>query len=231
MYYIPLQQPIEPAFMDGLLELGWYRMSQSVFTTSWIHLSETEVYEALWARVVLNKWTPGKTLAQLQKRNRQFTLRLEPFRVDDEIEYLYRRYKQSIDFEVSQTARAYLMDDHTVNFFPTKLWTLYNGEELIAASYFDEGVRSSAGILTFFHPDYRKYSPGLLLYLESVLLAKKNGKEFFYPGYISLQYPKFDYKLKAGPAAMELWNMQQLVWYPYLNSEHAQKTRRAGNTV
>ena len=221
MYYIPLQQPLDPAFMDGLLELGWYRMSQSVFTTPYIYLSETEMYEALWARIVLSKWQPSKTHLQLQKRNARFTLRLEPFRVDDEIEYLYRLYRNSIDFEVSGTASSYLMDQQSVNFFPTKTWTLYDGNELIGVSYFDEGVLANAGILTFFHPQYRKYSPGLFLYLESVKLAKQQGKEYFYPGYIAMHNPKFDYKLKAGADAMELWDIQQMHWYPYSKSKHA----------
>jgi arginine-tRNA-protein transferase len=221
MYYIPLQQPLDPAFMDGLLELGWYRMSQSVFTTPYIYLSETEVYEALWARIVLSKWQPSKTQVQLQKRNARFTLRVEPFRVDDEIEYLYRLYRNAIDFGVSDSARSYLMDQQSVNFFPTKTWTLFDGNELIAVSYFDEGVLANAGILTFFHPAYKKYSPGLYLYLESVRLAKEQGKEFFYPGYIAMHNPKFDYKLKAGKDYMEIWNQTEMKWQRYANSKHA----------
>lgn len=231
MYYIPLQQPLDPAFMDGLLELGWYRMSQSVFTTPYIYLSETEVYEALWARIVLSKWQPSGTHLQLQKRNARFTLRVSPFRLDDEIEYLYRLYRQSIDFEVSNNVKSYLLDQQSVNFFPTKTWTLYDGNELIGVSYFDEGVLSNAGILTFFHPNYRKYSPGLYLYLESVRLAKQQGKEYFYPGYIAMQNPKFDYKLKAGIDAIELWDIQQMHWYPYRKSRHALQNTTANSAI
>lgn len=221
MYYIPLQQPLDPAFMDGLLELGWYRMSQSVFTTQYIHLSETEVYEALWARVDLKNWEPSKKHQQLLRKSSGFQLTIQPFLMNDEIEYLYRRYRQSINFDVSNTARAYLLDQQEANFFPTKTWTLYDGSELIGVSYFDEGAVSNAGILTFFHPDYKKYSPGLLLYLETVRLTKLQGKEYFYPGYIALQNPKFDYKLQAGSQHVEIWDPIAMKWHSYASSRHA----------
>ncbi|MCU0395563.1 MAG: GNAT family N-acetyltransferase [Chitinophagaceae bacterium] len=223
MYYIPLQQPLDPAFMDGLLAMGWYRMSQHVFTTRYVHLSETEVFEVLWARVALGRWTPGSRHLKLLKQNRRFRFSLMPATLNAETEELYARYRASIDFESSASAQAYLQDQQPHNFFPTRMWQVRDGNRLVGASYFDEGLSSAAGILTFFHPDYRKYSLGLLLYLESVRHAAQSGKEYFYPGYIALENPKFDYKLQAGKEYIEIWQPDQMNWIPYASCAHARQ--------
>ena len=102
-----------------------------------------------------------------------------------------------------------------------------DGERLIAIGYFDEGRESAAGILNFYHPDYRKYSPGLFLYLESIRYAAEGGKRFFYPGYIALDYTKFDYKLLPGPERVEIWDTDTACWLPYSGSFHEQQAQRA----
>jgi len=221
MYYIPLRQPLDPAFMDGLLEMGWYRMSQHVFTTRHICLSETEVYEVLWARIDLRTWQPTARHKRQLKQAQRFNITLQAATISPAIEKLYTLYRSAISFEASESVAAYLLEQQPHNFFPTLMWQVHDGDELIAVSYFDEGVNSAAGILTFFHPDYKKYSLGLLLYLESVRHAAESGKQFFYPGYIALNNPKFDYKLLAGKEHIETWEFETMRWIPYAQSKHA----------
>jgi arginine-tRNA-protein transferase len=221
MYYIPLRQPLDPAFMDGLLEMGWYRMSQHVFTTRHICLGETEVYEVLWARIDLRKWKPTARHQRQLKQAQRFSISLQPATISPSIEKLYTRYRSAISFEASESVASYLLEQQPHNFFPTLMWQVHDGDELIAVSYFDEGLSSAAGILTFFHPDYKRYSLGLLLYLESVRHAADTGKQYFYPGYIALNNPKFDYKLLAGKEHIETWEFENMRWIPYAQSKHA----------
>jgi arginine-tRNA-protein transferase len=221
MYYIPLRQPLDPAFMDGLLEMGWYRMSQHVFTTRHICLSETEVYEVLWARIDLRTWQPTARHKRQLKLAQRFSIQLQQATISPAIEKLYTLYRAAISFEASETVAAYLLEQQPHNFFPTLMWQVHDGEELVAVSYFDEGVSSAAGILTFFHPQYKKYSLGLLLYHESVRHASLSGKQYFYPGYIAMNNPKFDYKLLAGKDHIEIWEFETMRWIPYAQCKHA----------
>lgn len=228
MYYIPLRQPLDPAFMDGLLEMGWYRMSQHVFTTRHIYLGETEVYEVLWARINLQTWTQTERHKRLLKQAQRFSISLQTASISPAIEKLYTQYRSVISFDASESVTAYLLEQQPHNFFPTLMWQVHDSDQLVAVSYFDEGMSSAAGILTFFHPQYKKYSLGLLLYLESVRHASLSGKQYFYPGYIAMNNPKFDYKLLAGKENIEIWEFETMRWIPYAQCKHA--TMQTGNS-
>lgn len=222
MSYIPLSEPLLPEQLDALLALGWYRMRQHVFTTDEVWLTEQQVVPVYWARVVLEGFTPNHRHRKLARLWRRFRVNLQDAAVTGEIEDLYTAYRNGVDFEAGPTAASFLLDERSVNFFPSKMWLAYDGDRLIAAGYFDEGTISAAGILNFYHPAYRKYSPGLWLYLESIRHAALRGCRYFYPGYVATGYPKFDYKLLAGPERMELWDPAGARWIDYAASVHAQ---------
>ena len=221
MTYMPLSQPLPPEVLDALLAEGYYRMRQTVFTTNFIFPDDGTFVEVLWARVALANYQPHKLHRELTRKNSCFQKTLTTGIVDEEIEQLYALYATSVNFDAPETAAAFLQGETTTNYFPTKMWQLRDAGKLIAVSYFDDGKTTAAGIMNFFHPDYKKYSPGKWLYLESIQYAVDTGKTFFYPGYIALDYPKFDYKLIAGKDRIEIWLPIEHQWVPYLTSRHA----------
>jgi arginyl-tRNA--protein-N-Asp/Glu arginylyltransferase len=224
-YIFQLQEPLAPEVMDILLSQGFYRMRQTVFTTTATVADDGRTIEVFWARILLNGFTPGSRHKELTRRCRRFSRTLQPAVVNEEIESLYRIYAQGVHFDAPETVAAFLMGDSTENYFPARMWQVRDGDQLIAVGYFDEGTESAAGILNFYHPDYKKFSLGKWLYLESVLYAAATGKQYFYPGYIALDFPKFDYKLLAGKDRMELWDIITGEWTPYATSVHAQQIR------
>lgn len=219
----PILSPLPPAFMDKLLAQGFYRMGQSVFTTSATISDAGEFIIVLWARVLLNEYKPGKRHKELIRRNRRFQTTLHTARIDEEIETLYANYAAGVNFMAPETATSFLMGTAEQNNFPSRMWQMRDQGQLIAVGYFDEGVESAAGILNFYHPDYKKFSPGKFLYLEGVRYAAETGKHFFYPGYIAIDFRKFDYKLMAGKKRMEIWDINEAQWIPYHLSIHAQQ--------
>lgn len=221
MDFIPLQTYLEPAVMDTLLSFGYYRMRQSLFTTSYTLTDHQQIVKVLWARLRLDGFKPTDRHLRLSKRASRFELRLLPADVTPEIEALYARYRSVMNFDANESVRACLLGEAEVDFFPGRMWELRDKGALIAVGYFDEGINSAAGILNFYHPDYSGFSLGLLLYLECVRYAASTGKSYFYPGYIALDFPKFDYKLLAGTEKMEILDVQHGVWIPYAVSEHA----------
>lgn len=216
MAYIQLKAPIAPDVMDELLKLGCYRMQQAMFTTNTICVEDGKVYRVLWARIPLQNYTPGRQHIKLTRQCSRFTCTLyDEMIIDAEIENLYAIYNQSIDFDAAESVTACLMGQSTVNYFPGRTWKVRDGDKLIAAGYFDLGKESAAGILNFYHPDYKKYSLGKWLYFETIRYTAESRRQFFYPGYIAPGYSKFDYKLLPGKDLIELWDIKAAKWLPY----------------
>jgi len=134
------------------------------------------------------------------------------FRFTAEYEELYTLYRQSISFDASLTLADLLLDESAHSVFDTQIVEVRDGEQLIAAGIFDQGTDSIAGIVNFYHPDYRKYSLGKYLMLLKLAHASQQQKTYYYPGYVVHGYPKFDYKLWACPAATEVFDYRTSQW-------------------
>jgi arginine-tRNA-protein transferase len=209
------------SFLDNLLAQGWYRMRQHIFTLDCLTPDDKRSREVFWARIRLDGYQPNSRLRKLDRLCRKFRVLLSDAMITPEIERLYVAYAQQVDFDAGPSAASFLLDERGINYFPARMWQLFDEDRLIAVGYFDEGVESAAGILNFYDPAYRKHSLGLWLYLHNVRYAAAQGRKYFYPGYIVMDYPKFDYKLLAGTDQMELWSMEGHHWYPYCQSAHA----------
>jgi arginine-tRNA-protein transferase len=89
---------------------------------------------------------------------------------------------------------------------------LYDGEKLVGCGFFDLGLKSAAGISSFYDPDYKKFSPGKYLIYQKIHYCKNAGLDFFYPGYFVSGYPFFDYKLEIGGSALEYYEVVSGKW-------------------
>jgi arginyl-tRNA--protein-N-Asp/Glu arginylyltransferase len=223
MDFIRLESTLSPEVMDTMLSFGYYRVQQNLFTLDYAHTDDGERIRVIWARVLLDGFTPGVRYKKLSKRCSKLSISLHPAGITDEIEQLYAEYRAHIDFDGNDSVTACLMGAAEADFFPGRMWQVRDAGRLVGVGYFDEGKESCAGILNFFHPDYSKYSLGMWMYLEGVRYAAATGKRFYYPGYIAMSFTKFDYKLFAGPERIELWDSSNTVWIPYAGSVHARQ--------
>jgi leucyl-tRNA---protein transferase len=223
MDFIKLESPLSPEFMDTMLSFGYYRVQQNLFTLDYAQTDDGQRIRVIWARVRLDNFHPGVRHVKLNKRCKKLSISLHQSVISDEIEQLYDQYRAHIDFDGNESVRACLMGAAEKEFFPGRMWQVRDAGRLVAAGYFDEGNESCAGILNFFHPDYAKYSLGMWMYLEGLRYAADTGKHFYYPGYIAMGFPKFDYKLFAGRERLELWDSTNATWIPYVGSVHARQ--------
>lgn len=205
--------------LDAYLAMGWYRIGQVIFTTHHIPHSEGW-YRVFWLRFALKQLKAGKKQQQLLKKNAAFTVVIKPLLLTKELEDLYLLYHSQISFPVSATLEQSLFD-HSVHgdengpVFDSCEIEVRDGGKLIAAGIFDRGSKSIAGILNFFEPAYKKFSPGKFLMLLKIQYALEKNMDFYYPGYIAADYPKFDYKLFPGAAAAEVYEPISRKWLPY----------------
>jgi arginine-tRNA-protein transferase len=214
-----------PQQTDVLHAMGYYRFGPSFGTTSIVRTPSHEYAEIEWARVDIEKFAPPKRYARLLRKNRDYTLAGAPFAINDEVNDLFSAYLTYIDFEPADSVTDYLYGGPYRPLFHTTMLQLRDQQKLIANLYLDLGIDSISAILNFFHPAYAASSPGLFMYLSSIILAKQHGFRWFYPGYIAINYSKFDYKLEAGRDCTEVWEPDAQKWIPYEQSRHAASFR------
>ncbi|WP_245897063.1 GNAT family N-acetyltransferase [Hymenobacter nivis] len=203
---------IPGATLDYYLGQGYYRMRQDLFTCQFLP-HDDQLYTVHWLRVMLRDVQFGPKQRHLLRRNAAFSMAVRPFRLTAEYETLYSLYHQSLDFEASPNLAELLLAEKTMHsVFNTAIVEVRDGELLVAAGIFDQGVDSIAGIVNFYHPAYRQYSLGKYLMLLKIAHAQQQQKTYYYPGYVVHGYPKFDYKLWACPAATEVFDCYSRQW-------------------
>ncbi|MBL7742412.1 MAG: hypothetical protein JNN00_02955 [Chitinophagaceae bacterium] len=203
--------------LDEYLAKGWFRMGQTIFTTDFIPV-EGKIHPVFWLRFDIRKVKFGKKQKRLLATNKEFTVAIQHFRLTDELEALYSIYQANIDFETSPSVESNLLDGDIANIYDTQLITVRDKGRLIAAGIFDNGFNSMAGILNFYHPEYKSKSPGKYLMLLKINYAIETGKHYYYPGYIAGGFSKFDYKLFPDVNAAELYDSVREQWVPFPGS-------------
>ncbi|MGI4885883.1 MAG: GNAT family N-acetyltransferase [Janthinobacterium lividum] len=198
--------------LDYYLGQGYYRMQQDLFTCQFLP-HDGQLYTVHWLRLAVRDVQYGSKQRHLLRLNASFTATVRPFRLTAEYEALYSLYYQSIGFDASATLAELLLAEGTEHsVFNTEIVEVRDGDLLIAAGVFDQGADSIAGIVNFYHPAYRKYSLGKYLMLLKIDQARQQQKTYYYPGYVVHDYPKFDYKLWACPAATEVFDCYSRQW-------------------
>lgn len=207
-------EEVSPQLLDAYLSKGWYRIHQMLITTDLI-AKEDEFFAVFWLRYRLKDYQHSKKSEKLLRACEHFNCSIEPLQFTDELEELFTNYREQLDFDMSDSARAYLLGDRTENVFTTQLLTIRDNGKLIAAGCYDEAETSLMGLLSIYDPAYKKYSLGKVLLLKKLEEAIRLRKTYFYPGYISLHTPKFDYKLFPDKGATEVYNRLTDAWQPY----------------
>lgn len=201
--------------LDYYLERGWYRMGQGIFTCHFLCFGE-QIYSAIWLRLDLKTYTFRKSLRRLLNRNKNFRVVIRPATLDKEKEALYQKYRWfCFRGNISTSLQESLLDGGQTNIYNTMESCVYDGEQLVAASFFDIGERSIASILGMYDPDYSQYSLGFYTMLLEVQYGMNNNFDYYYPGYIVPGYPRFDYKTRIGD--VNYYDLATGGWLPFKN--------------
>lgn len=213
-YQVHQLSELAPERLDEYLAAGWYRMQQLIFTTDLITKEDTLI-PVFWLRHLVSAYEPSPSHKKILHANKGFKVSIGPLAITSELENLYQEYYHAVDFDISPTLQESLLGENRHSIYQTICIKIQDENKLIAAGILDEGINSIAGILNFYHPAYAAKSPGKLLMLEKMKYAKKQGKQFYYTGYMSTAYSKFDYKLMLGHACTEVYRRNTNSWLPW----------------
>ena len=208
---------LSPEQLDDYLAKGWFRMGQMIFTSHFLHLEGT-LYSPIWLRLSMANYAFRKRLRKIMRRvESRFRIEVKVAEVNESKEQLYQHHKNRFSGFICETLAESLLEFSSKNIYPTYEIEVYDGEKLIAVSFFDKGNNSLAAILALFHPKYEKYSLGIYTMLAEIKYGQQLGLAYYYPGYVIHDNPKFDYKLRLG--AMDYFSYQTQSWKPYKDLE------------
>ncbi|MEL7120093.1 MAG: arginine-tRNA-protein transferase [Bacteroidota bacterium] len=210
-HYPELLQPKE---LDTYLEKGWYRMGQSIFTTHFLCFGES-IFSAIWIRLDIRSYSFRKSLKKIIKKNKKdFTTIVRKAIIDYKREELYQKYKRNFKGLLAPSLQDSLLDGEDSNLYNTYEVAVYDGNQLIAVSYFDLGYKSSASIMGIYDPDYQQYSLGIYTMLAEIEYSQSIKLNYYYPGYVVPGYERFDYKLRIGD--VDYFDIKERKWKSFL---------------
>lgn len=201
--------------LDYWLAKGWFRMSKKFFTTSFIRFND-KIYNTIWLRLDLKNFEISETQKNLISRNKHFKIKYEKFKLNEETEELFQKYKEGLGFSVGHSLSSHLYDDYVYEKLSHCI-KIYDGNLLIACGIYEKGIASMEGLICIYDPGYKKYSPGKYLMYLKIENAITKGYKYFYPGYYVPGYKQFDYKLSLSHQAMEYYHPSDDAWYKLID--------------
>lgn len=142
----------------------------------------------------------------INKNKRRFRVEFGLATICPQKERLYTFQKKRFKGYIFDTLEDFLFSGERTGLFRTRELRVYEGEKLVAASYFDLGQKSMASLIGLYDPAYRKHSLGVYTMALEVDYALQLGLKYYYPGYILKNFPSFDYKLRMGNIQYYNWN-------------------------
>jgi arginyl-tRNA--protein-N-Asp/Glu arginylyltransferase len=211
------QESFQLRHIDILLAHGWFRMGKYMFTVN--HIGWHREIRVFWTRYQIDEIELPASAKAILKKSAAFEFECVPLKLNPELEELYSLYRKSVEIDTADTLAEVLFrneaDDIETSPFHSFVIEMRKGGKLVGAGIFDEGHNAIMGIVNFFDPEFRKYSPGKSLMLQKVKWASENRKMHYYPGYIAAGDTRFDYKLFCGKPGAEIFDPITPTWIPF----------------
>lgn len=199
-HYSP--RSLSPARLDRYLASGWFRSTNMLYRSEVLCL-DGGIYAPVNIRLKLQEYQFSKSLRKVySKHNKAFTHKIKKVEANDFFKSnkadLYEQHCHRFKGFIFDNLFQFFFNASSESIFDTYEVSVYDGEDLIALSYFDLGEKSVASLLSVYDlsENYKKYSLGLYTMLLEVYFTQSIGKKFYYPGYVLDQPSDFDYKLR-----------------------------------
>lgn len=203
--YFP--QKLAPSRYDSFLASGWFRGSVMLYKMELLCL-EGDLRSVVNIRLDLDRYARKKSHRKIiRKVEEQFTFTYGIASSNAAKEGLYTNHKKRFKGFIHPTLNDYLHSSMGQTVFDTREVCVYDGDRLIAVSFFDCGEKSMASLLGLYDEEYAGYSLGMYTLLKEIDFALQKGYRWFYPGYVLDQSSDFDYKLRLGE--YEYYNANQ----------------------
>lgn len=209
------RSPIAPEELDAYLSKGWRPAGQGIYTAEFLRADNEQIYGCIQLRLLLTGFTFKKRHRKLMSRNgKRFRITFEPAVAPDlELEELNQRYLALHPEKTRDTLDHHVIGEHSIKTLDTHIIRVYDGDKLVAFSYFDLGRETAYTKAGIYDPEYASYSLGIYTMLLEINWLRDHGVKYYHPGYVSPRFPVFNYKMQFGD--MEFFQLSTVSWLPY----------------
>jgi arginine-tRNA-protein transferase len=209
------KSPIAPEELDAYLSKGWRPAGQGIYTAEFLRADNEQIYGCIQLRLQLTGFTFKKRHRRLLNRNgKRFRITVEPaVAPDPELEELNLRYLALHPEKTRDTLDHHVIGEHRIKTLDTQVIRVYDGEKLVAFSYFDLGRETAYTKAGIYDPEYAVHSLGIYTMLLEIRWLQEQGVKYYHPGYVSPRFPVFNYKMQFGD--MQFFQLSTGSWLPY----------------
>lgn len=182
-----------PTKMDLLWSMGWRHFGTYFFcsTTSWCNGRTVKV---LPLRINLANFSLDRSQRRTRRNNADLTVTFEPAAVDAEREALFQLHKARFKENVPDSLHDFLSFQPDRVPCEAKMCTVREGDRLLGTSYFDIGADAISAVYAMFDPEESRRGLGILMILDEIEYARRNGFRYLYTGYCYDAPSFYDYK-------------------------------------
>ncbi|MEM7411405.1 MAG: GNAT family N-acetyltransferase [Myxococcota bacterium] len=185
--------------LDRYLSEGWFRTGGLMAYAPLITIHR-DVWATVPIRVPLHRYQPSRSLRRMLRKNGdRFRTEVGPATSDAARESLYRETSKRFAGYRYESLSEMLTAEPFDRLFDTREVSVWDGDRLVATSYFDTGQHSVASLLGLYDPEYKPFGLGVYTMLLEVEHAVAHGYRYYYPGYVLVGNPWLDYKLRLQP--------------------------------
>jgi len=184
---------VTPAQLDLLLAQAWRHFGTQFFRYSY-GFYELDVRLVIPLRIRIADFSLSKSQRRTLRQNADLTTVVRPINITSDAEHLFNVHKERFKSGVPDSIYDFLSRHPESEPCDANEIAVYDGDQLIAVSYFDVGATAGSGIYAMFDPQYSSRRLGIYTLLKEIEIAHLSRKEFYYLGY-AYEGPSFyDYK-------------------------------------
>lgn len=182
-----------PEKMDLLWENGWRHFATYFFRYSYaFHNGDVRTVTPL--RIDLKRFSFSKSQRRNLRRNAHLRTETGPLNISPASNELFEEHRLRFKEGVPYSVNDFVPDRAELSPSDTRQISVFDGELLIAESYFDVGDTAVSGIFAMFDPERLKAGLGIYTLLKEIEFAIENGKRYYYLGYTYDGESFYDYK-------------------------------------
>ena len=203
-YYLPKR--LSKKQLDRYLAAGWFRTVNMLFRAK-VTCFDNDICSPINVRIKLSDHVFSKRFRKLLKRNNQlFRYEIVKANITPEKQEMFNRQQGRFRSFLCNNLEEFLVLTHR---FDTYEINVYDGDKLVAVSFFDEGHNSLMSLLGLFDLSYSSYSLGIYTMLLEIEHAKNTNRNWYYPGYVHERPSMYDYKLRLGQTEVYDWDRRR----------------------
>ncbi len=182
-----------PEQMDFLWAQGWRHFGEYFFRYS-VGSQWGDAKTVIPLRVDLTKFVLSRSQKRIIAKNRDARVVICDTFIDEAKEDLFERHRYRFKDNVPDSIYSFLSGEPAATPCRNQEICVYDGDELVAASFLDIGRAATSAVYAIFDPDESDRSLGIFTMLEAIRYSQELNCCYYYPGYAYREPSVYDYK-------------------------------------